>query len=291
MTEAATQNAEKKKPGMGEVLRAMGQRKTAFMALFGFASGLPFALFLGTLYAWLSEADVDLETMGVFSLIGLAYAFQFIWSPLVDKIDLPALRALGKRKQWIVPMQVILGAILVTLSVLEPKTQLGWFSLLAGIGALASATQDIAINAWRIDVADEKATLDILSTIYQMGFRLASLFGGALGLVIAARIGWPETYMMFGASILLVGFAGLFAPDADRDTASTIGAGEDDIAELYAVGEVRREARNKLLVWVLLLWGWALLILGIFMVRALGGYIPMFLPVLELGSAGYFDFN
>ena len=260
----------------------MGQRKTGFMALFGFASGLPFALFLGTLYAWLSEADVDLETMGVFSLIGLAYAFQFIWSPLVDKVDIPLLRSLGKRKQWIVPMQAILGAILVTLSLLEPKSQLGWFSLLAGIGALASATQDIAINAWRIDVADEKATLDILSTIYQMGYRLASLFGGALGLIIAARIGWPETYLLFGGAILFVGFAGLFAPDSDRDRASAIGPSEDEIDELYAVGEVRRDVRATYLWGVIALWGWALTVLGIFMVRALGGFVPM-MPVLDLG--------
>lgn len=280
--ESKEATAEKKKPGWGEVLRAMGQRKTAFMALFGFASGLPFALFLGTLYAWLSEAEVDLETMGVFSLIGLAYAFQFIWSPLVDKVDLPGLRALGKRKQWMVPMQVILGVILVTLSVLEPKTQLGWFSLLAGIGALASATQDIAINAWRIDVADEKATLDILSTIYQMGFRFASLVGGALGLIIAARIGWPETYMLMGAIILAIGFAGLFAPDADRETASTIGASEDDLAELYLPGEVRADIRQRYLWMVIALWGWALLILGIFMVRALGGFVPM-MGTLDLG--------
>ncbi|MEM6475139.1 MAG: MFS transporter [Pseudomonadota bacterium] len=282
------------KPGWGTILRSMGQKKTGYMALFGFASGLPFALFLGTLYAWLSEAEVDLETMGVFSLIGLAYAFQFIWSPLVDKINLPGLRALGKRKQWIVPMQAILGVILVTLSVLEPKTQLGWFSLLAGIGALASATQDIAINAWRIDVADEKATLDILSTVYQMGYRLAALFGGALGLIIAARIGWPETYMLFGASILLVGFAGLFAPDTDRDSAGDASASEDEIEELYRVGEVRRATRNKHLMWVLLLWGWALGILGIFMVRALGGHVPMFLPTVNLpflGAGSYFDFN
>lgn len=294
MATAEATETPTKKPGWRELVRAMGQRKTAFMALFGFASGLPFALFLGTLYAWLSEAEVDLETMGVFSLIGLAYAFQFIWSPLIDKVDIPALRALGKRKQWIIPMQVALGAILVTLSVLEPRTQLGWFSLLAGIGALASATQDIAINAWRIDVADEKATLDILSTIYQMGFRLASLFGGALGLIIAARIGWPETYMMFGASILIVAFAGFFAPDAERDAASDIAASKDEIAELYRPGEVRRSARNKHLGWVLALWGWALLILGIFMVRALGGFVPMFLPVLEFtlfGAERYFDFN
>ncbi|MEO0872955.1 MAG: MFS transporter, partial [Pseudomonadota bacterium] len=153
--------AKAQKPGMIQVLRAMGQVKTGYMALFGFASGLPFALFLGTLYAWLTEAEVDLETMGVFSLIGLAYAFQFLWSPLIDKVDIPGFKRLGRRKQWMVPAQLLLGAILVAMSVLEPKTQLGWFSLLAGIGAFASATQDIAINAWRIDVADEKATLDI----------------------------------------------------------------------------------------------------------------------------------
>lgn len=283
MTTAEATGEAKTKPGWGELVRAMGQRKTGFMALFGFASGLPFALFLGTLYAWLSEAEVDLETMGVFSLIGLAYAFQFIWSPLVDKVDLPLLRALGKRKQWIVPMQAILGAILVTLSLLEPKSQLGWFSLLAGIGALASATQDIAINAWRIDVADEKATLDILSTIYQMGYRLASLFGGALGLIIAARIGWPETYLLFGGAIILVGFAGLFAPDSERDSGTVIGPSEDEIDELYAVGEVRRDVRAKHLWAVIALWGWALGVLGIFMVRALGGYVPM-MPVLDLGA-------
>ena len=186
------ETAEARKPAAWKALGiALTNRKTFFMLVFGFASGLPFALFLGTLFAWLTEAEVDLETMGIFSLIGLAYAFQFLWSPLIDKANIPGLRRLGRRKQWIVPMQIALGVILVTMSVLEPRTQLGWFSLLAGFGAFASATQDIAINAWRIDVADEKATLDILSTVYQMGYRFSSLVGGALGLIIAARIGWP----------------------------------------------------------------------------------------------------
>ena len=80
---------------------------------------LPFALFLGTLYAWLSEAEVDLETMGVFSLIGLAYAFQFLWSPLLNRFDIPGLKRLGKRKQWMVPAQVVLGVILLTMSTLR----------------------------------------------------------------------------------------------------------------------------------------------------------------------------
>ena len=237
------------------------------MALFGFASGLPFALFLGTLYAWLSEAEVDLETMGVFSLIGLSYSFQFLWSPLLNRVDIPGLRRLGKRKQWIVPAQVVLGIILVTLSTLDPKSSLGWFSLLAAIGAFASASQDIVINAWRIDVADDEAPLDILSTIYQMGFRLSSLVGGALGLIIAARIGWPQTYMAMGAILLAIGIAGLFAPDAEANRTASENVGE--LAELHQPGQLQPRIRNWALLAVVLLWAWALGTVIVFMVRSM----------------------
>ncbi|MEE4207593.1 MAG: MFS transporter [Erythrobacter sp.] len=257
------------KPGWRAVVRAMGQRKTGFMTLFGFASGLPFALFLGTLYAWLSEAEVDLETMGVFSLIGLAYAFQFLWSPLIDKVNIAGLHRLGRRKQWMVPAQLLLGGILVTMSLLEPRTQLGWFSLLAGIGAFASATQDIAINAWRIDVADEKATLDILSTVYQMGYRLAALVGGAFGLIIAARIGWPETYALMGAILLAIGFVGLFAPDLRSGRGEVDAEADEQLLALRKAGELRPEIRARALGVVALLWAGAIGVVLTFMVMSL----------------------
>lgn len=262
-----TETVAAKKPGWRTLIRALRNRKTGFMALFGFASGLPFALFLGTLYAWLTEAQVDLETMGVFSLIGLAYSFQFLWSPLLNRIDIPVMKRLGKRKQWIVLAQVVLGVILVTLSTLDPKTALGWFSLLAGIGAFASATQDIVINAWRIDVADEEATIDILSTVYQMGFRLSSLVGGALGLIIAARIGWPQTYMIMGAVLLAIGIAGLFAPDAEAKR--ELGASEEELAELRQPGQLQPKVRDWALIAVGLLWAWALGTVIVFMVRSM----------------------
>lgn len=247
---------------------ALTNRKTGFMLVFGFASGLPFALFLGTLFAWLTEAEVELETMGIFSLIGLAYAFQFLWSPLIDKVDIPLLRKLGKRKQWIVPMQVLLGTILVTLSLLDPKSQLGMFSLLAGIGAFASATQDIAINAWRIDVADDVATLDILSTVYQMGYRFSSLVGGALGLIIAARIGWPETYMLMGALLLAAGVIGLFAPNAAID-AEAAAASEGEVRALRKAGELSPEVRERALAIVGLLWAAAIGVVLAFMIMSM----------------------
>ena len=260
-----------KKPGWGTLLRSLRNPKSGFMVLFGFAQGLPPALFLGTLYAWLSEAEVDLETMGVFSLVGLAYAFQFLWSPLLDKVDIPGLRKLGKRKQWIAPMQLTVGIALLIMSFLDPRNALGWFSLLAAIGAFASATQDIAINAWRIDVADEEATLDILSTITQMGFRLAALIGGALGLIIAERIGWPQTYLIMSGLMLAIGIASLFAPDADvaKRSAATVAANEEEVAELYNVGEVTEKVRNRALLAVGLLWAWAIGTVVVFMVRSM----------------------
>ncbi len=280
----ATRADASRKPGWREVIRALRNRKTAFMALFGFASGLPFSLFLGTLYAWLTEAEVDLETMGVFSLIGLAYAFQFLWSPLVDRVDIPGLRRLGKRKQWIAPMQLLLGIILVLLALLDPKSALGWFSLLAAIGAFASATQDIVINAWRIDIADEEATIDMLSTVTQVGFRLAALVGGALGLIIAERIGWPATYMIMGAVMLAIGVAGLFAPDADA--ISDVMASEEDRRALYALGELAPRVRNLALLAVGVLWAWAIAIVVVFMVRSMT-YLPEDRPDPTLFTATY----
>lgn len=262
--------AEEKKSVWKALGLALTNRKTGFMLLFGFAAGLPYALLLGTLYAWLTEAEVDLETMGVFSLIGLSYAFKFLWSPALDRIDLPGFRRVGKRKQWIVPAQLILGAILVTLSMLDPSSQLGWFSLLAGIGAFASATQDVVIDAWRVDVADDVATIDILSTVYQMGYRTAALVGGALALILAERIGWPQVYMLMGAILLFVGFLGLFAPDADAKALKALEAeaGEDPHG-LREAGEILPSVRGWSLAAVGALWGWALISVIVFMVRSL----------------------
>ena len=246
--------------------QATTNRKTGFMLVFGFSSGLPFALFLGTLFAWLTEAEVDLETMGIFSLIGLAYAFQFLWSPLIDKMNIPVLRKIGKRKQWIIPMQLLLGFILVAMSSLDPQSYLGMFSLLAGVGAFASATQDIAINAWRIDVADEVATIDILSTVYQMGYRLSSLVGGALSLIIAAMIGWPETYMLMGLLLLISALVGLFAPNSKVNIHSEH---DDEVRAMRRAGELTPKVRGRALLSVAFLWSGSIGIVLAFMVMSM----------------------
>lgn len=240
---------------------AITHRKTGVMLSFGVSAGLPFALLLGTLYAWLGEAGVDLETMGVFSLIGLAYAFKFLWSPLVDRIVLPGLERLGRRKSWLLPIQIMLGIIFVAMSQIDPKSALGWFSLLAGIGAFASATQDIVIDAWRVDVADETTPVEILSAIYQLGYRLATLFGGALALVLAARIDWPGVYLVMGIAFFVISAITVIAPDTPRSSTDEAGA-----RWLYRVPQ---DYRNAAMAVILLAWAWALFTVIQFMVLSL----------------------
>ena len=267
MAEAAAQT---KKSAWRALGLALTNRKTGFMLLFGFAAGLPYALVLGTLYAWLSDSGgIDLETMGVFSLIGLAYAFKFLWSPALDRVDVPVLRRLGKRKQWIVTAQLLIGAALVSLSLIAPSNEtIGVFSLLAGLAAFASATQDVVIDAWRVDVADDVATIDLLSTVYQMGYRIAALVGGALALFLAERAGWPNVFLIMGAVMLVVGFIGLWAPYADA-AAVEIAVDQDDPYGLRQPGQISPKLRVYALVAVGLLWGWALVTVGIFMVQSL----------------------
>lgn len=263
-TEATTAQAAKPpRKGIRLLLTAFSNRKTGIMLVYGMAAGLPYALLLGTLYAWLGETGVDLETMGVFSLIGLAYAFKFLWSPLVDRGKIPVLWRLGRRRSWLVPIQALVGLSLIVLAAMDPRASIGLFSLIAGIAAFASATQDIVIDAWRVEVADEAAPIEVLSSVYQLGYRLAALAGGALALIAAARIGWAAVYMWFGVFMLAVMLVSWFAPDTRWDEPLE---GEGELA--------RRELNDRVqritLAVVGLLWGWALVTVLGFMISSLG---------------------
>ena len=248
--------------GFDLLLTAFSNRKTVIMLVYGMAAGLPYALLLGTLYAWLGETGVDLETMGVFSLIGLAYAFKFLWSPLVDRGRIPLLWRLGRRRSWLVPIQALVGLSLIVLSALDPQRSIGMFSLIAGIAAFASATQDIVIDAWRVEVADDDAPIELLSSVYQLGYRIAALAGGALALIVAAQIGWATVYMWFGLFMLVAMAVSWVAPDTAWDEPLE---GE---AELRA-NPLNRRVRTTALAMVGVLWGWALVTVLTFMVRSL----------------------
>ena len=242
---------------------ALGSRKTAIMLIFGFAAGLPYTLLIGTLNAWLGEWEIDLATIGVLSWIGLAYAFKFLWSPLVDRVRLPGLERLGRRRGWLIVCQVLLTATFLALSVSDPRLQLGWFALVAVIGAFASATQDVVIDAWRIDVADERAPVEILSSIYQFGYRIAALIGGALALILSERVSWPMVYGIMGGFMALTIIATLMAPDTPRSE------GEGEQGALRRAGAVDPKYRMAGLAIVGVGWAWAILTVASFMVRML----------------------
>ena len=242
---------------------ALKSRKTAIMLVFGFSAGLPYTLLIGTLNAWLGEWQINLATIGVLSWIGLAYAFKFLWSPLVDRVRLPGLERLGRRRSWLLVCQVLLTGTFFALSVSDPRLQLGWFALVAVIGAFASATQDVVIDAWRIDVADEQAPVEILSSIYQFGFRIAALIGGALALVLSERVSWPMVYAIMGGFMALTIIATLLAPDTPR-TAEEGGQGA-----LRKAGAIDPKWRAIGLAIVGAGWAWAIWTVGAFMVRVL----------------------
>jgi PAT family beta-lactamase induction signal transducer AmpG len=242
---------------------ALRNRKTAIMLVFGFSAGLPFSLLVGTLNAWLGEAKVDLATIGIISWIGLAYAFKFLWSPLVDRTRLPVLGRLGRRRGWLILCQLVLAATFLLLSLTDPVIAIGTFALVAVIGAFASATQDVVIDAWRIDVADEHATVEILSSVYQMGFRTAALVGGALALVLSARISWPGVYATMGVVMALTVLATLMAEDTARPPAEL---GESELRE---AGALTPKIRALGLAIVGAGWLWAIVTIAAFMARML----------------------
>jgi MFS transporter, PAT family, beta-lactamase induction signal transducer AmpG len=259
--------------------RALSNRKTGLMLVFGFSAGLPFTLLIGTLNAWLGEAKISLATIGILSWIGLAYGFQFLWSPLVDQWRPPLLSGLGRRRSWILLCQGVLALCFLSFAATDPAVSLGGVAGLAVTGAFFSATQNIAIDAWRVDVADEHATVEILSSIYQFGFRVAALVGGAFALMLAARMSWQAVYAIMGGLMAVSMFATLAAPDTP--------APAQDGAPLAGLAVPDRRTRTIGLIIVGIGWIWAIATLTAFMVKALHGPGPDGKPV----SAGEFTKN
>lgn len=244
---------------------ALSSRKSACMLGFGIASGLPFALLVGTLNAWLGEVGVPLATIGVLSWIGLAYSFKFLWSPVVDRVKLPGLEALGRRRSWMILCQVMIVFAFGMLVVTDPAAGIGRFALFAFLGAIASATQDIAIDGWRIDQADEDAPIELLSALNQFGYRTASIIGGAVALVMATSLSWPIVYLaMAGLMAVLIVAVTLRAPDTPRPEAGRL------YGALAQPGAVLPRYRMLALAVVGVSWIWAIFTILHFMAGLLG---------------------
>ena len=196
--------------------RDLADRRVALMLALAFATGLPFLLVFSTLSVRLRESGVALHTIGMFSWLGLAYTLKFLWAPLVDAIDIPVLaKRFGRRRAWMMASQVFVAVALVGSGASDPVTGIAWTALFTFLVAFGSATQDIVIDAWRIDAAPDERQ-GIMVAAYQLGYRLALLAAGAGALYIAQFVDWRASYATMAALMSIGLVASYLSPVVDR---------------------------------------------------------------------------
>lgn len=215
----------KSKRSWAQAIKVYAQPASLRMLALGFSAGLPLLLVIGTLSFWLREAGIDRSTIGFLSWVGLAYAFKWVWSPLVDRLPLPiATRLLGRRRSWLLFSQLLVAAGLLAMSFMDPQQALQPLVICAVLVAFGSATQDIALDAYRIESAkvDDQAAL---AATYQTGYRLAMIWAGAGVLWVAAKVqgeaqgyvvqAWHVAYTVMAASMLVGMITVLFSPEPE----------------------------------------------------------------------------
>ena len=199
-----------------------------FVFFMGFASGLPFLLSGATLSIWLTEAGISLTTIGLFALVGTPYNLKFIWAPLIDLLPIPVLSKLfGQRRAWMVIIQIALMASIIALGLSKPDSMPEMTALFALCVAFFSASQDIVIDAYRIEILDEDQQ-GAGAAMTQAGYRFGLLSSGAGALYLASEIDWSLVYGIM-AGLVLVGFiAALLAPipETDRSGETEVQSGE-----------------------------------------------------------------
>ena len=221
--------AESSPPSPRTVLRPTifaGRWALAMLAL-GFSAGLPTVLVFDVLSLWLRGSGVSLETIGLLSLVGLTYSLKFLWAPLVDRVELPFLSIhLGRRRAWMLACQLPIAMALWLMSTVDPMRGLGAIAALALLVSLLSATQDIAIDAWRIEASSmDGAGPGIMAAAYQWGYRIAVLVGGGLPLMLAGPFGWNVSYAAMAALMGIGVAASLAAPREAREHVQSAGRG------------------------------------------------------------------
>lgn len=217
---------KKKKIKARDVLAALGRPKVAVMLALGFAAGLPFMLIGNTLAYWMREGGVDLKVIGFASWVGLAYTLKFLWAPVIDRVGVPFLGKLGRRRGWMILSQLIIAGGLLLMAALGPGAGMNFFYVAAAV-AFAAATQDIVVDAWRIEIADDADELGLLTSTYSLGYRAALLVTEALILILADRVGWPASYAVM-AAIMVIGLGATFFAKEPTRADAVLQAKEDE---------------------------------------------------------------
>lgn len=209
-------------------IRPFLSRPALVMILLGFSSGLPLSLIFDTLQVWLRDVDLSLTTIGYFSLVTFVYSLKFVWAPVLDRVGLPGLTfMLGHRRGWILVSQCVIMAGLWVISGLNPQQHLGLMALAAVVIGFAGATQDIVIDAWRIETANEQTSGQaVMATAAAWGARIAPFVSGIVPLAIADTMGWGFAYALM-AALMGLGIIGvLLAPRGAEHTVRPIEYGD-----------------------------------------------------------------
>jgi PAT family beta-lactamase induction signal transducer AmpG len=190
-------------------LQVFQSRKMMALLLLGFASGLPLFLTSRTLQAWMTTENVDLGVIGLFSLVALPYSLKFLWSPLLDRFVPPGL---GRRRGWLVITQGLLVGAIALMAIQNPQQALGLLAINAFFIAFFSASQDIAFDAYRTDVLEERE-MGAGAALTVLGYRIALLVTGAAALILADRLSWPLVYLCMAGLMALSIIVSLWAPE------------------------------------------------------------------------------
>lgn len=188
-------------------LAALKKRSLVTILFLGFSSGLPLALTGATLQAWFTVANISVVTIGWLTLVGQPYTYKFLWAPLFDRYALPFL---GRRRGWMLVMQISLVITIAALGCMNPQHDLWLICLLAVLISFFSATQDIVVDAYRTEILQEQQQ-GMGSALFVTSYRIAMLVSGGMALILADKIGWQITYFMIAALMLIGVMATLFA--------------------------------------------------------------------------------
>lgn len=190
-------------------LRIFTQPKMAVLLLLGFSSGLPLYLTSRTLQAWMTKADVDLTTIGLFSMVALPYSLKFLWAPILDRYVPPFL---GRRRGWLVITQTLLLLSIAAMSLHDPRLALQALAFNSLLIAFFSASQDIAVDAYRADILRERE-MGAGAGAYVIGYRIALIVVGSIAFVLADRMPWPTVYVLLSLLMLVGIVTAFFAPE------------------------------------------------------------------------------
>ena len=192
-----------------EALLVYTRPRVIAMLFLGFSAGLPFLLVFSTLSAWLTEVDVSRATIGFFSWIGITYSIKVIWAPVIDRLPFPFLtKRLGKRRGWMLAAQIGIACGLFGMALTDPRADLTTMALFGLLVAFSSATQDVALDAYRIEAVD-KEYQGAMAATYILGYRIALLVAGAGAFYIAEFSSWSLSYMVM-AGLTSVGMLTVF---------------------------------------------------------------------------------